>query len=323
MIKDLTTFLQEKESPGDWLNIANLYNIDGTNKQKSDYVRRLWKSLHRTMFTRKESNGTVTTTAQLPFTTYVKTTSSVDDLLAKVDKYLLRLQQIDHLEKTFRNEDVLPKSNKNNVLVIGDIHEPFCKEGYLEFCVEQQKRFNCGTVVFIGDLIDNHAQSFHHTDADGLSAKQELELAVTKLEKWYQAFPDAIVTLGNHDRIVARKLFSVGISQRWLKPLGDVLNTPNWKFVEQHIHNGVLYVHGESGTALKKAQQEMCSVVQGHLHTEGYVQFLNGGKNFAMQVGCGIDFSSYAFAYAQRGKQPVISCGVVLDQSPIVIPFQK
>jgi len=314
MIKDLTTFLQEKESPGNWLNIANMYNLDGTSKQKSDYVRRLWKSLHRTMFTKKESDGVITTTVGLPFTTVAKgnyhetSNKKVDELLTKVDKYLNRLEQ--------------ERKINNNVLVIGDIHEPFCKEGYLEFCVEQQKRFNCGTVVFIGDLIDNHAQSFHHTDADGLSAKQELELAVTKLEKWYKAFPNAKVTLGNHDRIVARKLFSVGISQRWLKPLGEVLNTPNWKFVEEFRHNGVLYVHGEAGTALKKAQQEMCSVVQGHLHTEAYTQILNGGKNFAMQVGCGIDFASYAFAYAQRGKQPILSCGVVLDQSPIVIPFQ-
>lgn len=318
MIKDLTTFLQEKESPGDWLNIANQYNLDGTSKQKSDYVRRLWKSLHRTMFTKKESDGVITTTVGLPFTTYVRANpidKDFDKLVAKVEERLRQLDQKEDPKKT-------TSYSKNNVLVIGDIHEPFCKEGYLEFCVEQQKRFNCGTVVFIGDLIDNHAQSFHHTDADGLSAKQELELAVTKLEKWYKAFPNAIVTLGNHDRIVARKLFSVGISQRWLKPLGEVLNTPTWEFVEQYKHNDVLYIHGESGTAMKKAQQEMCSVVQGHLHTEAYTQFLNGGKNFAMQVGCGIDFASYAFAYAQRGKQPVISCGVVLDHSPIVIPFK-
>lgn len=328
MIKDLTTFLQEKETPGDWLNIANDYNLDGTNKQKSDYVRRLWKALHRTMFTKKQNGDSVITTAQLPFTKIVSTT------LEEPEKFdtSLRLQQLDPRfeqlvsqwealkqlvqEKSTNTQDI------NNVLIIGDIHEPFSKDGYLEFCVEQQKRFNCGTVVFIGDLIDNHAQSFHHTDADGLSAKQELELAVTKLEKWYQAFPNAVVTLGNHDRIVARKLFSIGISQRWMKPLGEVLNTPNWKFVEEFKHNNVSYIHGEAGTAMKRALTEMTSVVQGHLHTEGYTQLLNGGKNFAMQVGCGIDFSSYAFAYAQRGKKPILSCGVVLDQSPIIIPFK-
>lgn len=324
MIKDLTTFLQEKETPGDWLNIANKYHLSGTSKQKSDYVRRLWKSLHRTMFTRKEDDGIVTTTAGLPYTTFMKIEDSKGGTRMRLSQLDPRLEEMLNEWESKKNVTKISssKSNINNVLVIGDVHEPFCMDGYLEFCVEQQKRFNCGTIVFIGDLIDNHAQSFHHTDADGLSAKQELEQAIIKLEKWYKAFPNAVVTLGNHDRIVARKLFSIGISQRWMKPLGEVLNTPNWKFVEEFKHNNVSYIHGEAGTAMKRALTEMTSVVQGHLHTEGYTQLLNGGKNFAMQVGCGIDFSSYAFAYAQRGKKPILSCGVVLDQSPIIIPFK-
>lgn len=262
MNSDLTKFLQEKETPGNWLGIAEKFNIPGTKKQKSDYVRRLWKKI-----------------------------SKVSNL------------------------------DPNNILVIGDIHEPFCKTGYLEFCKKQQIRFNCEKVVFIGDIIDNHAQSFHDTDPDGLSAKEELELAIERLSAWYKAFPEATVCIGNHDRIVARKLFKVGVSQRWIKPLGEVLNTPNWNFVEQLLYNNVLYIHGEGGTALKKAKEEMCSVVQGHSHSEGYVQLFNGGSNFAMQVGCGIDFDSYAFAYAQRGKKPILSCGVVINNSPIIIPF--
>ncbi len=211
----------------------------------------------------------------------------------------------------------------NNVLVIPDLHLPFELDGALEFCRNQQERFNCGTVVFIGDIIDNHAQSFHDTDTEGLSIVEELNLAIEKLQDWYQVFPQATITLGNHDRIVARKLFSVGISKRWMRPLGEVLNTPNWNYVEEFIHNDVLYVHGEGGTALKKAQNEMISTVQGHSHTEGYVQLLPGigGNRFAMQVGTLINFDSYAFAYAQRGKRPVLSCGVVLNNHPILIPY--
>lgn len=294
MTKELTKFLQEKQTSGQWLEIANKFGVQGTNKQKSDYVRRLWKKYRKSVLTTTAPGKKVITSEELN-----------------------RLTQ----EYKIRAKIEVDPKNTNNVLVIGDIHEPFSKEGYLEFCKEQQIRFNCGTIVFIGDIIDSHFSSFHHVDPDGLSANLELDQAVLKLSKWYEAFPNATITLGNHDRIIARKLFSVGVSQRWMRPLGEVLNTPNWKFVESYKFNNVLYIHGEGSTAIKKAQQEFCSVVQGHLHTEGYVQFLNGGKNFGMQVGCGIDFDSYAFAYAQRGKQPVISCGVVLNQSPILIPF--
>jgi len=311
MKKDLITFLQEKQTPGNWLAIANQFGLSGTNKQKSDKVRRLWKK-HRLSYTitSSPSNG-------------VLNVNSTTSTYTMTPEELARLQwKYNVLTEAFLDRKEKPVSkNTNNVLFIGDIHLPFVKEGYLEFCKEQQKRFNCGTVIFAGDLLDNHAQSFHHTDPDGLSAKDELILASKMLRRWYKAFPQAKVLLGNHDRIIARKLMSVGVSQRWLKPLEEVLEVPNWEFVEQVIHNGILYVHGEGGTAIKKAQSEMMSVCQGHLHTEGYVQFLNGGKNFAMQVGCGIDFESYAFAYAQRGKKPVLACGVILDQSPILIPF--
>jgi hypothetical protein len=31
-----------------------------------------------------------------------------------------------------------------------------------------------------------------------------------------------------------------------------------------------------------------------------------------MQVGCGINFDTYAMAYAKAGKKPAIGCGVVI-----------
>ena len=56
------------------------------------------------------------------------------------------------------------------------------------------------------------------------------------------------------------------------------------------------------------------NTVQGHLHTQAYVQHFVGAnfKVFGMQVGCGIDHDAYAFAYAKRGKKPAIGCGVVI-----------
>ena len=91
---------------------------------------------------------------------------------------------------------------ESRILVIGDLHEPFCLDGYLKFCKEQYEKHNCNKVVFIGDVIDNHYSSYHETDAEGMGGKYELDQAVEKLQRWYKAFPDADVTLGNHDRII-------------------------------------------------------------------------------------------------------------------------
>ena len=73
------------------------------------------------------------------------------------------------------------ETDARNVLVVGDLHEPFCKDGYLEFCQEQYDTWNCTDVVFIGDIIDNHYTSYHEIDIEAeYTGKQELEYAIKK-----------------------------------------------------------------------------------------------------------------------------------------------
>ena len=216
--------------------------------------------------------------------------------------------------------------NPNNILIIGDLHAPFNLPNYLEFCLEQQKKFKCGTVVFIGDVIDNHYSSYHESDPDGMSAGDELDVAINELQKYYKVFPKASVIIGNHDRLVYRKAFTGGVSKRWIKEYKEVLRVPNWDFVESLDLFDVNINHGEGGTARAKMKKELQSQIQGHLHSDLYVDFIVG-KNFrifGMQVGCGIDNKSYAMAYGKHFKKPAIGCGVLLNKGtlPIVIPMQ-
>tara|TARA_R110002020_G_scaffold17516_10_gene61458 strand:- start:794 stop:1519 length:726 start_codon:yes stop_codon:yes gene_type:complete len=212
--------------------------------------------------------------------------------------------------------------NVDNVLVIGDLHEPFCLDGYLQFCKDTYKKYNCNKVVFIGDIIDSHYSSYHETDADGLGGADELELAINKIAKWYEAFPVADVTLGNHDRIIIRKAQTSNIPNKWIKDFTEVLNTPNWNYCTDVIYNGVRYVHGDkSGKARMAAKRDMISTVSGHYHTDFYTEWMFG-KNaaiFGMAVGCGIDSKSYAMGYMQGGKKEAIGVGVVLENGKI--PF--
>ena len=218
------------------------------------------------------------------------------------------------------------KAKENRVLVIGDLHEPFSLPGYLEHCIRIKERYNCNKVVFIGDVIDNHYASYHETDADGYGGGEELEIAIHRLSKWVKAFPKAIVTIGNHDRIIARKAQTGGIPKAWIKEYNEVLKAPKWKFVDSFELDGVLYIHGENGTARTKMKRELISVVQGHLHTQGYIDFAVGRnyKIFGMQVGCGINKDSYAMAYGKHFPKPFISCGVILENGthPILEPMQ-
>ena len=205
-------------------------------------------------------------------------------------------------------------ADESRVLVIGDLHEPFCLDSYLNHCKDVYAKYNCNQVIFIGDVIDNHYSSYHETDVDGMSGGDELELAISRLSRWHKAFPEAHVTIGNHDRLIARKAQTGGIPARWIRDYSEVLGTPGWKFVERVVVDNVQYIHGEGGTARAKCKADMMSTVQGHLHTQCYIEWAVGMKFrvFGMQVGCGIDHESYAMAYAKAGKKPAIGCAVVL-----------
>lgn len=203
---------------------------------------------------------------------------------------------------------------ESRVLVIGDLHEPFSLDGYLDFCVETYYNWNCNKIVMIGDLIDNHYASYHETVPDGMGGGDELELAIEKISDWYQKFPKATVTLGNHDILVARKAQSSNIPKKWIKSYQEVLEVPNWDFVEEVVIDGVMYVHGIGSKAHIRAVKNMMSTVQGHHHTECYTHWYVGKKDkiFGMQVGCGIDAGSYAMAYGKWFPKPAIGCGVVI-----------
>jgi predicted MPP superfamily phosphohydrolase len=232
--------------------------------------------------------------------------------------YRLRLTKPEHdLIKNMRDTDA------NNILVIGDLHEPFCLDEYLDFCIEKYFEFQCDEVVFIGDCIDNHYASYHETygGVELMTGAEELDLAIKRIARWRDAFPVATILVGNHDRLIMRKSQTSAIPNKWIKSYKEVLEVPDWNFVERYEKNGVQYIHGEGGTARAKCRADMMNTVQGHLHTQAYCEHYVGQnfRVFGMQVGCGIDHESYAMAYAKYGKKPAIGCGVVLNNGKLPV----
>ena len=228
--------------------------------------------------------------------------------MQRSNRYRLKPNEIQVIQK-LREQEI------SNVLVIGDLHEPFCLDEYLDWCLEQYETYNCNEVVFIGDVIDNHYSSYHETSADGMGGADELDLAIKKIARWYDVFTKATVIIGNHDRLIMRKAQTSAIPSKWIKSYKEVLQVPEWNFVERYEKNGVQFIHGEGGTARTKSRADMMNTVQGHLHTQCYTEHYVGKKFriYGTQVGCGINHESYAMAYAKYGKKPAIGCAVILN----------
>ena len=154
-----------------------------------------------------------------------------------------------------------------------------------------------------------------------MGGADELELAIKRISRWRDAFPVATVLIGNHDRLIMRKAQTSAIPSKWIKSYKDVLEVPDWDFVERYVKYDVQFIHGEAGTARTKCRADMMNTVQGHLHTQAYTEHYVGQnyRIYGTQVGCGIDFDKYSFAYAKAGKKPAIGCVVVKDNGTLPI----
>ena len=133
----------------------------------------------------------------------------------------------------------------SRVLVIGDTHVPFDLPTYLDFLKDTYDKYDCNRVVHIGDCVDFHALSYHETDADGMSAGDELAKAKQHLARYYKVFPEMDVIFGNHSRMVSRKAMTSGIPREWIRDYADVFGVPNWEYHTELVIDNVLYTHGD------------------------------------------------------------------------------
>lgn len=208
------------------------------------------------------------------------------------------------------------------VLAIPDLHCPFQHPKALDFLCRQYERFQCDTVICLGDEIDAHSfSSKFHANPDLPSPHDELELARDALEPYYLRFPEVVVIESNHSSRIFKKASSSGLPSQILKAYADIIEAPpGWSFHEIGFDfDGVHYTHGEgfSQTSWRTAFNKMrTSVVMGHLHSGAGIQFSETRRNrqFSMNTGCLIDARHKAFDYARFShERAVLGCGIILD----------
>jgi len=222
--------------------------------------------------------------------------------------------------------------DKYRVLVIGDLHEPSCRKGYLEFCQSVYKKYRCNRVVFIGDVVDWHSISFFSAHPDMPGPADEYTHALQRIQRWYRAFPVADVIIGNHDARIIRLAETAHIPSKFLRNYADIWKTPKWKWTDHTTIDDVYYMHGISygglHPAFNAARHLGMSCVMGHIHSVAGVKWCVSPVKrwFGLDVGCGIDDDSMAFAYSKHMKRrSVISCGVVVEGQAHVelMPLEK
>ena len=211
----------------------------------------------------------------------------------------------------------------SRILTIGDVHEPVSHPGYIHFCKDLYEQWDCDTVVFIGDIADFQAISFHANNPECPGPNDEFTLTKQKIGKWHEAFPKAKVCIGNHDERVIRLAESVNIPSRFLRDYKEIWKTPNWNWQYEHIIDDAIYLHGTKRggvhPAWNTAGKLLMPVIMGHCHSRAGVKWRANPlrRIFSVDVGCGIDVKAFQFAYGKHcDERPILSAAVVLDGIP-------
>jgi len=207
-----------------------------------------------------------------------------------------------------------------SVLVIGDLHLPATHRRYLGFCKTAARRYRCKRVVFIGDIFDFHMFSRYQKNLS-MAPAGEVDACRASVRPWVEAFPDATVTLGNHDDRLARRVIEAGIPAQMLRSFHDLFKLRRWRLLppgQRLLHKRVCYFHGEGFGGqqgyVKAAQTHLMSTVIGHHHSYAGCAPIAGPKSliWGMNVGCGVDCNHPAMDYAvNSARKSIVSCGVV------------
>jgi len=218
------------------------------------------------------------------------------------------------------------------VLVIPDLQIPFNHQDAYEFLKEVKRAYRPTQIVCIGDEVDFHALSDYDHDPDGFSAGDEMARAIEGIRPFYRLFPTTQVCISNHTSRPFRRAYKYGIPKHFLKDYKEFLDAPaGWEWRDHWIIDGVRYEHGhELGGGMGKTAAATAplrngrSTVFGHFHSSAGIHYISSPENllFGFNVGCLIDFKSYAFAYAQGSKsRPILGCGIIDRGVPTFVPM--
>tara|TARA_R110002051_G_scaffold242313_2_gene302693 strand:- start:689 stop:1393 length:705 start_codon:yes stop_codon:yes gene_type:complete len=220
---------------------------------------------------------------------------------------------------------------KNDIiLIVSDLHLPYQHVDNFKFLQAIKKKYKPTRIIFTGDEIDHHAMSFHDSDPDLSSAGDELRTAIDYLQPLYELFPVVDLMESNHGSMLYRRAKAHGIPRQMLKDYREFLEAPiGWKWHHELVLNigkgrKCYFSHGMSGRATKVAQMMGCCAVQGHRHSEFFIEYMKTamGMNFAMSVGAMLDINEAAAAYGKYGlKKSIYGHGIIIKGEPRLLPM--
>jgi predicted phosphodiesterase len=174
------------------------------------------------------------------------------------------------------------KFKNNRILVLTDTHFPYQHERTFDFLWDLRESFRPDRVVHVGDVVDfygmsNYAKSPDHPD----SFVSELEKIRQNIRLLALLFPKMRILMGNHDERFRRAASGAGIAASMLKPFSKVIGSPKgWRFYDDECQirvestgRKIMFAHHRGANVKLVASRLGQSVVTGHQHSKGYIDY--------------------------------------------------
>lgn len=217
----------------------------------------------------------------------------------------------------------------NNTIFISDTHAPYHHRDTIPFLEAIKDVYAIEIAKHVGDLTDNHFSSYHEIEPGALSGVEELKQAKVFVKELEELFPEMVIVEGNHDSMTLRKAKTANIPEEHIRKPNDLYEV-NWEWKEKDFFkinedNNCLMAHSLGANTLTNARQFSHCSVQGHHHSVYGIQYAGDSNTlrWSMTVGCLINDHSPVFTYNKRTilKRPIIGCGVLIDDVPILVPL--
>lgn len=218
------------------------------------------------------------------------------------------------------------------ILLFGDTHFPYHHKDTFSFLKAVKNKYSPNKIIHMGDEVDNHAISFHDSEPELPGAGDELEQSISYMKKLYKLFPVCDILNSNHGSLVFRRGKNAKLLEKMMRTPKEILEAPigwNWhNEIYFKMKNGAtLYLtHGKKKNTFKLAEDMRMCVAQGHFHEDSYIKFQHhtNWDLWGASVGCLVDDKSRAFNYNKIwSKKPVLSCVIVIDGIPKLIPLYE
>jgi len=215
------------------------------------------------------------------------------------------------------------------ILAYSCLHMPYQHDKAFRFLRERKRDLKPTVVLCVGDLTDLHNFGRWPKNPNCYGPAEEVKYAKEGVRELIDIFPKQLVCWSNHDWRLAKHATNTGTPKDLAKTWQEVFNPPvGWQFKWRWELGSGVGIHGDrySGKdGIRKAVADnFCSVIQGHIHTEGGVfhQEVDGGYVWGAQTGCLIDPEYDAFEYQQKNRnRPVNGLVEVIEDVPHFVPM--